>query len=79
MFIRLLLLTSRRPDSNEAAILTELYQEQKNIFASEPEAAEELLNVGNAPTAETSQQPALAAATVLVNSLMNLDEALHQR
>ena len=72
-------LTSRRPDSSEAAILKSLYQEQKELFAREPEAAEELLKVGNAPTAKTSEKPALAAATVLVNSLMNLDEALNQR
>ncbi|MCM2372634.1 DUF1553 domain-containing protein [Aporhodopirellula aestuarii] len=72
-------LTSRRPTDRETEILIQLFDEQLQGFQENPEQAKEFLGVGPAkPT--TEQTPAeLAAATVLVSSIMNLDECVRHQ
>ena len=72
-------LTSREPSQEESEILVEMYQKQLDEFATHPEWATEFLKTGNA-SVETKASPAhLAAATVLVNSIMNLDECVRHQ
>lgn len=72
-------LTSRRPDAEEVALLTDLYEIQLTEFSSQPEQADLLLGIGNAPVAGVVPAPKLAAATVVVNAMMNLHESLTHR
>jgi len=68
------LLTSRQPTARESKILHQLYEEQHAGFKADPKLTTELIG-------ETKSQIAarVAAATILINSIMNLDESLkHQ-
>lgn len=68
------LLTSRYPSENERLILLQLYEDQFEEFTTKPELATELIGASEHPTPSR-----LAAATILINALMNLDESLkHQ-
>ena len=68
------LLTSRKPSSRELTILRRLYEEQRSEFRAAPDLATELIG----KTASKAPER-VAAATILVNSIMNLDESLtHQ-
>lgn len=68
------LLTSRRPAQRELKILRRLFDEQLAEFAANPNLTTELIGKNE------SKIPArIAAATILINSIMNLDESLkHQ-
>lgn len=69
-------LTSQAPNTEQTKILLDLYREQLQYYRQHPKKAEGLLTVGNATTEEKSSVAELAAATVLVNSIMNLDECV---
>lgn len=69
-------LTSREPTEQEAEVLRDAYREQLEEFRSYPQLAEELLQVGRAPSSGEIPLASHAAATVLVNAIMNLDESL---
>lgn len=73
------MLTSRLPSSRERQILTRLYQEQLEHFETNPNLAEALLKVGKAQRPHGQPAPVLAAATVLINSMMNLDECVRHQ
>lgn len=70
---------SRLPDAKEIQITTQLYQEQLSHFEAHRDEANKLIQVGydshlsQAPVAE------LAAATILVQALMNHDAAVVKR
>lgn len=72
------LLTSRTPTSKEATVLKGLHEEQLRAFRSDPAAAQQLVRVGSVKTSVTDPAQ-LAATTVVVNSIMNLDEAIRCR
>ncbi len=72
-------LTSRHPDKEELAILTELYERQHALFRGNVSEAQKLLQVGEAPSDPSIPVPMHAAATVLVNAIMNLDDCLTER
>ncbi len=72
-------LTSRFPEKQELSILEKLYAAQFSEFEATPSLAESLLKVGDSPTQETLPPARLAATTVLVNAIMNLDESLTER
>lgn len=72
-------LTSRQPSSREAEILEQLYREQLDGFAKSPEQAKEFLGVGQAQPSSELSPAELAAATVLVSSVMNLDECVRHQ
>ncbi len=72
-------LTSRKPDDQEWPILRKLLSEQRQIFSDKPEEVKALLSNGDKPTDENQHTPDLAAATILVSSLMNFDECITKR
>jgi hypothetical protein len=68
------LATGRRPETREREILGRLYQEQFEMFREDPDGAREYLRVGAAPTLGEVPAEQLAAETVVVSAMMNLDE-----
>jgi hypothetical protein len=73
------LLTSRRPDAKEQAMLEELYADAHARYARDQSSALKLLSVG-----EYRRNPALdpadvAACTVVATTVMNFDEAVFKR
>ena len=73
------IVTSRRPSPSELSILQRLYREQKLHFDSQLEAAKEFLSIGETARDETLELADHAAMTVLVETLMNFDEAVTKR
>ena len=72
-------LTSRRPDPDELAIMTDLFDVQLAEFSTQPEQAAAFLSIGQAPTSGQVPADQLAAGTIVVNALMNLHESLTHR
>jgi hypothetical protein len=64
----------RRPSPAELAVLCHLYQEQLNLFQTDPAAARQYLKTGEHPCDPTLPAPQLAATSVVASALMNLDE-----
>jgi hypothetical protein len=73
------LATGRRPEAGEQAILEELYAEQFEMFRRSPEEARKYLEVGEAPVFQGVPTEQLAAETVLVSAVMNLDDFVMKR
>jgi len=73
------LLTSRSPTAAETEVLQSLFREQLEHFANHIDAAKELLEIGETPADESVSSEQLAAATVLVNTIMNLDESVRNK
>ncbi len=70
------LVTARRPDTLEAAVLVDQFRKQREYFRSHPEAAEQLLGVGESPRDESLPPVDLAAWTMTANVLLNIDETI---
>ncbi len=70
---------SRPPDAREVEICTQLYQEQLQYFTLNPGEAGALMKGGNTPPDASLPAPAIAAATVLAQALMNHDETVVKR
>lgn len=73
------LLTSRRPEKEEVSLLGNFLDRQLSVFRSDPAGAEQLLEVGQAPSSEEVDPIDLAAKTVVINTLMNFNESIVQR
>ncbi len=73
------LVTSRRPISRELVVLKQLFQEQRDLFASDQQEAAKLLAVGEQPNDPTLSPVDLAAGTILGEALLNHDEAVMTR
>jgi len=72
-------LLSRDFDPAELAILDGSLKELRTSFAGDVESAKMLLEVGERPAGYGADDPAeLAAWTMLINQLMNLDEVLNK-
>ena len=71
--------TSRRPTPKELAVLTQLFQEQREMFAGDQQAAAKLLAVGEEPNDPSLSPVDLASGTVLAEALLNHDEAVMRR
>ena len=72
-------LAGREPSEKELALLMELFDEQRELFRQQPEHAQELLALGDAPVAKDVSQPELAAATVVAQTILNLDATVWKR
>ncbi len=72
-------LTSHAPTEPQFEILEQLLNEQLDWFANHPEDAKQLLEVGDAQQTEGLAAGQHAAVTVLVNSIMNLDETVRNQ
>jgi hypothetical protein len=69
----------REPSAEEVRLLTELHAAQLEIFGKDPTQATAFLKVGDLPAPPEFPAVELAAATVLANALLNLDEAITLR
>jgi hypothetical protein len=67
-------LTGRMPDPREAALLGQLFAEQRAIFAAAPADAAAFLSTGASPWDRALPPADLAATTAVVSAIMNLDE-----
>src|SRR6185503_16215212 len=75
MALRLL---SRPLTSKEKSVVKRTLAEMRTFYRSQPEAAKELLSVGESKAANAIPAPELAAMVMVANQLMNLDEVLNK-
>jgi hypothetical protein len=68
------LLTGREILEPELEIFTDMYEDELEKYTSEPNAAEELLNVGEHPRDPKLDLSKTAALAVVANAMMNHDE-----
>jgi len=73
------LATGRKPNPQEVAVLTELLEDARQRFAQQPEAAADLLAVGEYPTDPQLDHAETAAWAVVSSTLLNHDEAYTKR
>jgi len=66
---------SRQPEPPEKDILLGMLAENASYFANDPAATDELLSIGTAPPPEDLDRQTLAASTMVVSAIFNLDEA----
>jgi hypothetical protein len=67
---------ARPPRPEEVAVLEATYRRELARFSREPEAASQLLSVGESARPEAIPAPELAAMTSVANVLLNLNETL---
>ena len=72
-------LTAREPDRKEMALMRELLEEQKKLFAQEPDRVAKLLAVGDHKPDLTLDPVELAATTALTQTILNLDATVWKR
>ena len=72
-------MTSRRAEPREREILRKLFDQQLIYYRGRPEAADQLLSVGDRPRDMALAPMELAATTLLVSALMNHDEFVIKR
>jgi mono/diheme cytochrome c family protein len=73
------LLATREPDATEKQLLEQLLQKQRALFARAPEQAARLLKVGEHKTDPMLNPVETAAATVLAQTIFNLDATIWKR
>lgn len=71
-----LLATARLPGADEKEILLGLYNEQLTRYQTDPDAAEGFVSVGDSPRRDGIDTAALAAMTMVANTILNLDETV---
>ena len=67
---------SRDPNADEAKVVQGILDAARVRFRKEPDAAEKLLKVGRSPRDPKADPAELAAWTVSMSALLNLDEAI---
>jgi hypothetical protein len=72
-------LIGRAPDETETKILTQIFAEQKDLFAKDEAAAKKLLATGESKFDEALPSADFAATTLMVNAIMNFDEFIVER
>ena len=70
--------TARLPKPNEEALLLETLHTHYQELEANPEAAKELIAVGESPPDETLDAVEVAAWTMIANLILNLDEVLNK-
>jgi hypothetical protein len=70
-------IVSRNSSSAEIEILTELYESELQRFKEDENSALDLINIGEALLSTTADKNILAALTVVVSAIINMDEAKH--
>ena len=70
--------TARLPKPKEEALLLETFQAHHQELATNPEAAKELITVGESTPDETLDAVEVAAWTMIANLILNLDEVLNK-
>jgi hypothetical protein len=72
-------LTAREPDRREMRLLRQLFEEQKKLFAKEPDRAAKLVAVGDRKRDPALDPVELAATTALTQTILNLDATVWKR
>ncbi|MEM9340798.1 MAG: DUF1553 domain-containing protein, partial [Bacteroidota bacterium] len=72
-------LTGRFPTREEFDLLASLREEQFELFKENPEKADGVLQIGETPIEDVLDKSTLAANTILVNAIMNLDATISKR
>ena len=72
-------LTSRPAEERETALLNQLWNDLRTHYREQAEEARQLLAIGDSPRDEQEDPAALAAMTMVVNTLMNFDECVTRR
>jgi hypothetical protein len=70
------LATARLPEADELGLLTSTYQAYLADYQARAEDAAQLLAIGEAKRNEALDPPQLAAATMVANLILNLDETI---
>ncbi|MCY7359230.1 MAG: DUF1553 domain-containing protein [Rudanella sp.] len=73
------ILTARRPVARELAILTRLYESEREKFRQSPGKMSGWLNAGAYRSGPPTDLPALAAGTVVASTIMNSDAFITKR
>jgi hypothetical protein len=68
--------TSRRPDNDELKLLSDLHRESLAHFKADPEAAGQLLKIGDSPVPQNARPANLAAMSNVARIIMNLHEVI---
>ena len=69
----------REPTPTELKLLTELYAEQREMFRKEPTLAPKFIGIGASRPDPSLPPVELAAATVLAQTILNLDATIWKR
>ncbi len=72
------LVLSREPDTEEIRVLADALEKFENRFRDDASAANQLLQIGQSIQKETARPIELASYTLLVNVILNLDEAINR-
>jgi hypothetical protein len=72
------LLLSHEPSPQMASVLEQSLNQMEKHYAADPTAADDLVAVGEKPRDGAIPPPELAAWTMVVSEVMNLDEALNK-
>lgn len=73
------LLCSRWPTAKEMKLMNQQYQMAITKYQSQPDAADELLEIGAYPFDKSLDRAKTAALAIVANTLMNFDEAYMKR
>ena len=68
--------TSRKPNASELAIVQETLQQHLSKYGGNPEAAKEAMSYGESKRDEKLDVAELAAYTLVANLVLNLDETV---
>ena len=72
------LVTARHPSASEKTVLQDALQKYLAKYQKNPDAAKQLISVGESPVNEKLQPPEFAAYTMVASLLLNLDETLNK-
>lgn len=72
-------LSGRSPSGQELDIFRQMYEDEKQKFATDRQGAEELLSVGEYPIDRTLEPQETAALTMVVSMMINHDETYMKR
>ncbi len=70
------LATGRTPKSIEVEVLSQTFRDLLDAYNDEPDAAAQLLEVGEVPVGSAVDPSVLAAWTMIANTLLNMDEVI---
>ncbi|MBI1831816.1 MAG: DUF1549 domain-containing protein, partial [Planctomycetes bacterium] len=70
------LATARVPTDREMAVLQRVLDKQLQTYRANPKAAADLLRVGESPRDESLPAPEVAAYTIVMSMILNLDEVV---
>jgi len=72
-------LATREPTAGELTLLTSLFDEQEQYFKAHPEDAARLVRIGERPVDPALPAVTVAAATVVAQTVLNLDATIWKR